>query len=362
LAGKTRALENLAVSEFWRGKKVLLTGDTGFKGSWLGLWLNDLGARVHGCALEPDTTPSLSEQLNLSELIDGCILDIRDECALAARVRSLAPDIVFHLAAQPLVRLSYDQPLETFLTNVMGTAHLLNAARGLTNPCAIVVVATDKVYENLESGRAYRESDSLGGHDPYSASKAATEIVVSSWRSSFFSGDAPVRVASARAGNVIGGGDWAQDRLVPDIVRALSSGLPVQVRNPGSVRPWQHVLDPLSGYMTLAERLFTSPDSAYQDAFNFGPDPRETRPVRDLVSESLELWGGEWQDATDPDAPHEASLLNLNIDKARDILGWSPRWTFSRAVERTMNWYKQHQNGGSARGLVREDIRQFSKT
>ena len=362
MAGKTRPLENLVVKDFWAGKKVLLTGDTGFKGSWLAFWLADLGARVFGCALEPDTSPALSKQLNLGDLIDGCILDIRDETALSARIQAVAPDVIFHLAAQPLVRLSYELPLETFATNVMGTAHLLNAARQLKTPCAVVVVTTDKVYQNLENGRAYLEDDKLGGHDPYSASKAATEIVVASWRDSFFDSDPFVRIASARAGNVIGGGDWAENRLVPDIARALAAGKPVDVRNPSSVRPWQHVLDPLSGYLNLAEKLFTSPDRAYQSAFNFGPNPNDAHPVRDLVDEALRHQSGRWQDAPDPNAPHEAALLNLNIDKAHDVLGWSPRWSFSRAVERTMNWYKQNQNGKSARDLVRDDIRQFQET
>ncbi|NOX41065.1 MAG: CDP-glucose 4,6-dehydratase [Alphaproteobacteria bacterium] len=348
--------------QFWRGKRVLITGDTGFKGSWLTLWLHDLGAQTFGCALPPDTTPALFNQLELHTLTHGYICDIRDEVALRARVLDVQPDVIFHLAAQPLVRLSYDDPLTTWGSNVMGTANLLNAVRALTSKVAVVAITTDKVYQNLETTTPYTEADRLGGHDPYSASKAATELVVASYRSAFFQQNSQIRVATARAGNVIGGGDWAQDRLVPDIVRALAQSQPVSVRNPNSVRPWQHVLDPLSGYLRLAERLYTDPDPAFQSAFNFGPNTDDSHSVKELVEASFRVWPGQWSEDIDPNAPHEANLLNLTIEKSRDLLGWSPRWDFAAAVEHTLRWYQQQNAQAAPLALARAEIVRFMNT
>jgi CDP-glucose 4,6-dehydratase len=345
--------------EFWHGKRVLITGDTGFKGSWLTLWLRDIGAETFGCALAPDTTPALFNQLELHRLTHGHICDIRDAEPLRARVLDVKPDIIFHLAAQPLVRLSYDDPLTTWGSNVMGTANLLNAVRGLSSKVAVVAVTTDKVYKNRETTTPYAENDRLGGHDPYSASKAATELVIASFRSSFFQRDDRVRVASARAGNVIGGGDWAQDRLVPDIVRALAANQPVSVRNPNSVRPWQHVLDPLSGYLRLAECLYTAPDPAFQSAFNFGPETNDSHSVRELVEASFRTWPGKWSEDIDPNAPHEANLLNLTIEKSRAVLDWHPRWDFAAAVENTLRWYQQQHAGSAPIDLSRAEIDRF---
>lgn len=348
--------------EFWRGKRVLLTGHTGFKGSWLSLWLASLGARVSGYALEPETTPSLFRELHLEDELDHCIADIRDADAVRARVAQVRADVVFHMAAQPLVRRSYAEPVLTWQTNVMGTAHLLDALREAAHPCAVVIVTTDKVYENREWLHAYRETDRLGGHDPYSSSKAACELAVDSWRNSFFQGGSPVRVATARAGNVIGGGDWAEDRIVPDLARAIAGGRPLVVRNPDSVRPWQHVLDPLSGYMRLAERLLTSGDPQYQSAFNFGPAASGARTVRDLVGLAFASWPGTLEAPPAGPAHHEAHLLTLANTKAATALDWTPTWDFEDAVGTTVGWYRAHHQGASARDLALADIRRFEST
>jgi CDP-glucose 4,6-dehydratase len=344
---------------FWQGRKVLLTGHTGFKGSWLALWLNELGAQVTGLALAPEEGLNLFNQLQLERLLNHRLGDIRDPDLLKAIVAETQPEVVLHLAAQPLVRLSYREPVATWATNVMGTIHLLDALRLLDQPCSAVLITTDKVYRNNEWLYGYRENDPLGGHDPYSSSKAAAEIAIASWRSSFC-GMSPhqtphLRVASARAGNVIGGGDWALDRIVPDAMRALRRGEPIGVRNPGATRPWQHVLEPLGGYLLLAENLYSSAELA--SAFNFGPQLEANRPVRELVEEALRHWPGLWQDQSDPSAPHEASLLNLVIDKAHHQLGWAPRWDFSTTVERTVNWYRRVQEGqASALECCRDDL------
>ena len=338
-------MESLGMSGFWEGKRVLVTGHTGFKGSWLSLWLTELGATVHGLALPPDTTPALFNQLDLAASVDHFVGDIRNAELVADRVWRVQPDVVFHLAAQPLVRRSYSEPALTWETNVMGTVHVLEALRSLDNLCAVVVVTTDKVYENREWLHAYRETDRLGGHDPYSSSKSAAELAVASWRSSFFTDSSGIRVATARAGNVIGGGDWAADRIVPDLVRALSAGEPVQVRNPGSVRPWQHVLEPLSGYLLLAEKLYLSDSVLLQDAFNFGPGFDGFRSVGDLVTECLRWWPGEWEASGAVGGPHEAGLLALATEKAHSLLGWQPRWSFAEGVKQTMAWYLQIQAG-----------------
>ena len=335
---------------FWRGKRVLLTGHTGFKGSWLAFWLLELGAEVTGLALPPETEPSLFAQLQLDRRLDHRVGDIREAQALADLVEEVQPQVVLHLAAQPLVRRSYAEPTATWATNVMGTIHLLEALRPLQHACTAVLITTDKVYRNHEWLYGYRENDPLGGHDPYSSSKAAAELAIASWRSSFC-GDSPhqtphLRVASARAGNVIGGGDWAADRIVPDLVRALVEGQPIGVRNPVATRPWQHVLEPLGGYLILAEALAASPQRA--TAFNFGPQLESNRSVQALVEEALLHWPGSWEDQSNPEAPHEASLLNLVIDKAHHELGWVPRWGFATTVARTLNWYRGVQGGDAS--------------
>ena len=357
-----RALEDLGLNMMgsggfsWQGRRVLVTGHTGFKGSWLCEMLLDRGAALSGLALPPETTPALFDQLGLARRMDHATLDIRDAGAVAARVRDVAPQIVLHLAAQPLVRRSYREPVATWATNVMGTAHLLEALTRLESPIAVVVVTTDKVYDNREWVHAYRETDRLGGHDPYSASKAGTELVAQSWRKSFGGGAHGLRIATARAGNVIGGGDWSEDRILPDLMRALAAGRALSLRNPHAVRPWQHVLDPLAGYLALAERLATSPDAQWQDGFNFGPEAVDLRTVRDLVETALGHWPGRWVDASDPAAPHEAGRLALTIDKARATLGWAPRWGFETAVSETVSWYRGLHDGQDAKALTRAQI------
>ena len=349
---------------FWDGRRVLLTGHTGFKGSWLSLWLLSMGARVTGVALEPDPGPSLYAALGLANADQPSRLsdrraDIRDAETLATLVAAADPEVVLHLAAQPLVRRSYLDPLGTWATNVQGSLNLLESLRPLDHPCAVVMVTTDKVYANREWCYGYRESDRLGGHDPYSASKAAAELAIASWRASF-SGTAPhqtphLAIASARAGNVIGGGDWGADRIVPDAMRSCAAGEPLILRNPGATRPWQHVLEPLSGYLQLAEALSADP-AGHADAWNFGPHPESNRPVRDLV-EALHLhWPGQWEDQSDPLAPHEAGLLHLVIDKAQHRLGWLPRWDFATTVARTAGWYRGVADGDSALALCQADL------
>jgi CDP-glucose 4,6-dehydratase len=357
----TGALETLEMSAFWSGKRVLLTGHTGFKGSWLALWLSSLGAEVFGCALEPETTPSMFDLLRLRDEVNHAVCDIRDGEKLKQRVQETRPDIVMHLAAQALVRRSYHEPLSTWQTNVMGTANLLDALRAYDKRCAVIIVTTDKVYENKEWVYGYRENDPLGGHDPYSASKAATELAVSTWRSAFFDENSPVRVASARAGNVIGGGDWSEDRLIPDIIRALIRGEPIQSRNPSSVRPWQHVLDPLSGYMLLAERLYEEDATSYASSFNFGPELADTCDVRTIIGEAFRHWPGTWEDVSGGAKLHEAGMLSLSIEKARATLGWTPRWTLTEAIENTMLWYKAVHDGADARTISLSQIEAYEK-
>jgi CDP-glucose 4,6-dehydratase len=326
----------------FEGKRVWLSGHTGFKGSWLSEWLLELGAIVHGYALAPETKPALFDQLGLAVRLEHELADIRDEMAVHRSIHEFRPDYVIHMAAQPLVRRSYAIPVETYATNVMGTVHVLEALRTLSHACATVIVTTDKVYQNHESGRAYEESDPLGGHDPYSSSKAMAEIATSAYRDSYFK-DRPVRVASARAGNVIGGGDWAEDRIVPDAMRALDQDQGIRVRNPKAVRPWQHVLEPLGGYLQLAARLAS--DSSVATSFNFGPGPESNRSVRDLTEEILKYRKGSWEDVSDPGALHEATLLNLSIAQASTILDWRPHWDFSTTVEKTVAWYRDVHDG-----------------
>lgn len=352
-------------ADVFRGKTVWLSGHTGFKGSWLALWLIELGAKVHGYALEPSTSPSLFAQLALAGEMEHQIRDIRDADAVARSIAAAQPDFVFHLAAQPLVRFSYADPRGTFEVNVNGTMHVLEALRSLDRPCAAVMVTTDKCYRNREWLHAYREEDSLGGHDPYSASKAAAEIVIASYRDSFFRREkSRLRLASARAGNVIGGGDWALDRIVPDAVRALQRGESIPVRNRHATRPWQHVLEPLSGYLTLAAALSTAEaESEVCSAFNFGPALGSNRNVESLVREILAHWPGDWQDRSDPEAPHEAGRLNLAIERAFHLLDWLPVWGFETSVEQTIGWYRaaheQTPDAGALRRLTLAQIHRY---
>jgi CDP-glucose 4,6-dehydratase len=336
------------IGAIYRGKRVLVTGHTGFKGAWLSEWLLQLGAEVTGLALSPTTSPSLFDQLGLERRITHVVGDIRDLSSIDRVIKECRPEFVFHLAAQPLVRLSYAMPVETYGTNVMGTVHVLDAIRRAGRPCVVVAVTTDKCYENQENGRIYDEEDALGGHDPYSASKGAAEIAIASYRRSFFSApNSPVRLASARAGNVIGGGDWAPDRIVPDCIRALATAQAIPVRNKVSTRPWQHVLEPLSGYLWLAACLahpeLAADKSVPAAAFNFGPELASNRTVIDLVTEILQHWPGRWEDRSDPKAVHEAKLLNLSIAKAQRVLGWRPVWDFFQAVAATVQWYRAVQ-------------------
>ncbi|MBK1621334.1 CDP-glucose 4,6-dehydratase [Lamprobacter modestohalophilus] len=349
-------MEDLELT-FWSGKRVLLTGHTGFKGGWLALWLYRLGAQLTGIGLGPATEPNLYQLAGIMDLCDSHIQDVRDAEGLAERVRRADPEVVFHLAAQPLVRASYRDPLGTFATNIQGTANLLNALRGLPSLRVVVAITTDKVYRNNEQPFPYRETDPLGGHDPYSASKAAAELVIASYRAAFLS-EQGVAVATARAGNVIGGGDWSEDRLIPDAVRAWSSETPLQVRRPEATRPWQHVLEPLNGYLRLAEQLWHQP--ALADAYNFGPATHEAASVRQVISQARDLFQrGEiqWRDGTQ--GPHEAGWLALEIAKARQCLGVHPRWTLQESLQRTMHWYRRQADGESAGELCAQDIAAF---
>lgn len=342
------------VADFWRGKRVLLTGHTGFKGSWLALWLNRLGASVTGVALPADTEPNLFGLARISDRLDSRYCDIRNGTALAAIVHETRPEIIFHLAAQPLVRASYRRPLETLATNVMGTAHLLDSMRGLAGTRVAVMITTDKVYGNAEWCYPYRENDPLGGHDPYSASKAASEIVIASYRDAFLAAQG-LAVASARAGNVIGGGDWAEDRLIPDVVRSWQARRPVDIRCPDAYRPWQHVLEPLAGYLALAQRLWEQPQVA--GAFNFGPETGDAATVRDVVEMARLAFGyGEVTYGQQLTGPHEAHWLALEIAKARLELGVRPRWPLAVAVSRTIGWYRALAEGGDALTLCESDI------
>ncbi|MDP1028798.1 CDP-glucose 4,6-dehydratase [Sphingomonas sp. KR1UV-12] len=343
---------------FWRGRRVFLTGHTGFKGGWLALWLADAGAEVHGFALPAPTEPSLFEAAGVVQCLAGHTLgDIRDADAVARALAAARPEIVFHLAAQPLVRLSYAQPLETFATNVMGTAHVLEAARAAGSVRALVSVTTDKCYENHEWPWPYRESDALGGHDPYSASKACAELVTAAWRTAYPGADAP-RIASARAGNVIGGGDWALDRLVPDALRACDAGTVLAVRRPAAVRPWQHVLEPLAGYIRLAERLAEGDDVA--QAWNFGPVDADARPVAWILDTlARTLPDLRWQATGADEGVHEAGLLKLDSSRARARLGWAPRWRLDEALAHTAAWHRAWCAGADMAGVTRDQIHTY---
>jgi CDP-glucose 4,6-dehydratase len=349
--------------EFWRSRCVFLTGHTGFKGSWLSLWLQNLGARVFGYSLPPPTQPSLFDLAEIGKGMESKFGDIRDLERLRSSLRIHAPEVVFHLAAQSLVRRSYDDPVGTFATNVIGTAHILEAVRDVPSVRAVVIITSDKCYENAEDNRVYRETDRLGGADPYSSSKAAAELVVTAYRKSFFGSgrdETKPGLASARAGNVIGGGDWAADRLVPDVMRATLEGKPLSIRNPHAVRPWQHVLDPLCAYLTLAEKLHASP-AQFSESWNFGPDVAECVSVLTVLKRLRELWGPDlaWTFDDGPH-PHEAASLKLDCTKARALLGWEPVWDLERSLEATVQWYKAHQSHQDVRSTALEQIRSYS--
>ncbi|MEO6316421.1 MAG: CDP-glucose 4,6-dehydratase [Chitinophagaceae bacterium] len=335
----------LQLQKYYKGKKVFLTGHTGFKGAWLTAILHTLGATVKGYALAPEYKGGLFDLLQPLYPPQSIIADIRDKAKLLNELANFQPDFIFHLAAQPLVRRSFSIPAETFEVNAIGTANLLEALRQLPGKCTSIVITTDKVYENKEQQRLFKESDRLGGYDPYSASKACTELVVSSFRNSFFNAAQYAThkktIASARAGNVIGGGDWSTDRIVPDIVRSLASDRSIAVRNPGAVRPWQHVLEPLTGYLLLGGLLQENP-AAYSAAYNFGPLPGDHLTVKELVLQSIQTWGsGTWEDISDNTQPHEATLLQLDIALAFQELEWTPKLNAADAIKWTLDWYRQ---------------------
>ncbi len=363
----SRPLEGLAVTpSFWGGKSVFLTGHTGFKGSWLSLWLQQLGADVTGFALPAPTSPSLFELAGVAQDMTSAIGDIRDGAALSNAMRECAPEIVIHMAAQPLVRRSYIDPVETYNTNVIGTVNLLEAVRQTPSIRAVVNVTTDKCYENKEWIWAYREYEPMGGFDPYSSSKGCAELVTAAYRNSFFNAakydQHQVAVATARAGNVIGGGDWAEDRLIPDILRAIQQGQSVCIRNPNAIRPWQHVLEPLSGYLTLAEKLHRY-GSAFAEAFNFGPAEQDAKPVQWVVEELIQHWGqGATWHLDQGNHPHEAHYLKLDCSKTRATLGWTPRWRLDQALQAIISWHKAHQSGKDMRAMCLQQIADYSSS
>jgi len=345
-------------ADFWKGKRVLLTGHTGFKGAWLAFWLSQLGAKVSAISLAPSTTPNLFSLLHVDRMVEGQFLDIRNASKVHDHVARTKPDIVLHLAAQALVRTSYRDPLETFNTNIMGTAHILDGLRSGDSTRVAVMVTTDKVYRNLERPVPYAESDALGGHDPYSASKAGSEMIVASYRDSFLAAKG-VAVASARAGNVVGGGDWSDDRLIPDAVKAWTAGKPLSVRRPQAIRPWQHVLEPLCGYIVLAERLWSNPELA--GAYNFGPAAQEAATVRKVITLAQGVWGDApvtWGDGHE--GPHEAGLLMLEASKARAQLSVTPKWPLTETINRTLHWYRKFTDGAAALDLCEADLAAYT--
>ncbi|MCG9064514.1 CDP-glucose 4,6-dehydratase [Laribacter hongkongensis] len=342
---------------FWHGKHVLITGHTGFKGGWLALWLQRLGAHIYGIALPPTTSLNLFELARVPEDIDSHFCDIRDAEYLTTLIRDCRPEIVLHLAAQPLVHASYRDPLKTFSCNIMGTAHVLDALRGLDSVRVALMVTTDKVYHNLEQPYPYREGDTLGGHDPYSSSKAASEIVIASYRDAFLK-EQGIAVASARAGNVVGGGDWSENRLIPDAIRAWQADEILNIRQPQAIRPWQHVLEPLHGYLTLAEKLWHRPELA--GAYNFGPHTHEAATVHEVVELARKAYGkGNVRYGDSNNSPHEAGWLTLETAKARMTLGVQPRWSLAETITRTMAWYQAKYAGADARELCLTEIAQY---
>ena len=345
-------------SSFWKGKKVYLTGHTGFKGSWLSLWLQNMGALVKGYSLDVNTKPALFTKANVAVEMESEIGDIRNLEQLTKSMVSFSPDILIHMAAQPLVRLSYLEPVDTYTTNVIGTVNVLEAARKCQNLKAIVSVTTDKCYENKEWEWGYRENESMGGHDPYSSSKGCAELVTSAYRRSFFSSEDTASLASARAGNVIGGGDWAEDRLIPDILKAFEKSTPVVIRNPLSTRPWQHVLEPLSGYLVLAQELFLNGDN-FAESWNFGPKDEDCKPVSWILDEMVKNWGNSASWVIDiNNNPHEAGFLKLDCSKAGNRLKWQPNWNLEETLEMIVNW---HQNYLKGINMNKECLKEINK-
>ncbi len=351
-------------AEFWHGRRVFVTGHTGFKGSWLCLWLDHLGAEVSGFALDPPTDPSLFQLARVGELVRHTVADVRDLASLETALREAAPEVVIHMAAQSLVRHSYAEPVETFSTNVLGTVHVLDAVRRVPSVRSVVIVTSDKCYLNREWVWGYREDDRLGGHDPYSGSKGAAELAVTAYRSSFFDSrrdPGVAAVASARAGNVIGGGDWAVDRLVPDVITSLLDGRPTLIRSPRATRPWQHVLEPLTGYLVLAEHLYEA-GHAFAGAWNFGPPIESEATVARIVGRLYELWGAErdWEQDPDP-GPPESTFLKLDASKARARLGWAPRLDLETTLEWIVRWYRDFEAGRDVRDSCLAEIGEFMR-
>lgn len=347
--------------DFWNGKRVFLTGHTGFKGSWLSLWLQQMGAIVKGYALEPNTSPNLFELAEVANNMESEIGDITDLSQIKDSMHTFNPDILIHMAAQPLVRLSYEEPVLTYATNVMGTVNVLEAARTCKNLKAIVSVTTDKCYENKEWAWGYRENEPMGGHDPYSSSKGCAELVTSAYRNSFFNSENSAAIASARAGNVIGGGDWAEDRLIPDILKSFENKIPVIVRNPMATRPWQHVLEPLSGYLVLAEHLFTEGKS-YAEAWNFGPKDEDCKPVSWILDKMVANWNDQatWE-LDKNNNPHEAGYLKLDCSKAASKLNWQPKWNLDFTLGKIINWHQHFLNGSNIQDECLNEIEEYQK-
>jgi CDP-glucose 4,6-dehydratase len=353
-------LEKLTLNRnFWKNKKVFITGHTGFKGSWLSLWLQDCGAILQGYALGPNTKQNLFDAASICNGMKSMIGDIRNLESLSKSMRNFAPDIVIHMAAQPLVKLSYDDPVKTYSTNVMGTVNVLESVRATSSVKAVVNVTTDKCYKNKEWIWGYREYDEMGGHDPYSNSKGCAELVTSAYRNSFFKYPGAAAIASARAGNIIGGGDWAKDRLIPDIFKSFENKEPVLVRNPSAIRPWQHVLEPISGYLLLAEQLYIHGET-YSGGWNFGPNDEDVKPVSYIVEYLTSRWGKgvRWKH-DEAKHPQEAILLKLDITKAKNLLKWKPKWSLNQTLDHTVSWQKEYLNGGNIKKITLEQINQF---
>jgi len=348
--------------DFWQGKRVFLTGHTGFKGGWAALWLQEMGAIVKGFSLPAPTSPSLFEQAKVAEAMESEFGDIRDLAVITKSMVAFNPDILIHMAAQPLVRLSYREPVETYATNVMGTIHVFEAARKCPNLKAIVNITTDKCYENREWEWGYRENEPMGGHDPYSNSKGCAELVTSAYRKSFFSTAGTPDLASVRAGNVIGGGDWADDRLIPDILKAFENKQAVVIRNPNATRPWQHVLEPLSGYFMLAEKLYNTLDKSFAEGWNFGPIEDDAKPVQWIVESMVNHWGNgaSWQ-LDGGQHPHEANYLKLDISKVKKHLGWHPCWGLDTALDKIIHWHKAWLKGENMKQVCLQQIQEYSQ-
>jgi CDP-glucose 4,6-dehydratase len=345
--------------DFWQGKRVFLTGHTGFKGSWLALWLQSLGADVKGYSLNPPTSPSLFNEAKIDSLIESCVGDIRDQENLRESMLSFNPDILIHMAAQSLVRHSYDAPIETYEVNVIGTAKVLEVARSCSNLKAIVNITTDKCYENDGRTQGYKENDPMGGYDPYSSSKGCAELVTSSYRRSFLQ-DQGIGLASVRAGNVIGGGDWANDRLIPDILKSFENGSSVVVRNPKATRPWQHVLEPLSGYLVLAQKLYQNPKE-YAEGWNFGPNEQDVKPVDWILDKMVSKWPNSSWELDKSSSPHEAGFLKLDISKAKSKLGWNPLWSLSDTLEKIVHWHQAWLNKEDMQVVCLAEIKEYTK-